>query len=91
MGFAGHVTSHALYVGICKYAASGRLCRFSGSFSSEIDPLALQIVLSVGVGASDVTDVSGLNSFGEYKSMVFKTYSGPLTIYPRWYEFPLEY
>ena len=88
MDSAGRVISHAPYVGICKFAASGRLRRFSGSSSTGIGPSASQIVSSVGDDASDVTGVSGLNSIGEDKSMMLKTCNGPMPIHQRWYEFP---
>ena len=44
---------------------------------------------SIGDGASDVTGVSGVNSIGEDKSVMFKAYLVPLYIHPCWHEFPL--
>ena len=35
-----------------------------------------------------MTGVSGLNSVEEDKTMMFKTYSGPLSIHPYWSELP---
>ena len=35
-----------------------------------------------------MTDVLGLNSVGEDKTMMFKTFKGPVQIYPCWCEFP---
>ena len=88
MDCADHVTSHAPYMGICECAASGKLCRFSGSSSSDIRPSASQVVSSVGDGSSGLAGVSGLESVCEDRSMMFKTYSGPLPIHPRWHELP---
>ena len=41
---------------------------------------------SIGDGASDMTSVLGLNSFGGCKLLMFKTCSGSLPIHPRRYE-----
>ena len=37
-----------------------------------------------------MTGVSGLNSVGEEKAMMLKTYRGPLLIHICWSEFPLD-
>ena len=86
MECADHVMSHAPYVGICECAASKRVRRLSGSSLSEIGPSVSQVMSSI---ASKVTGVSGVNSVGKDKSMIFKTYLGPFLIHPRWYELPL--
>ena len=89
MECAGHVMSHAPYIGICECATSSKLRRLSGSSLSEIGPLASQVMSSIDV-ASDVTGISGVNSVGEDNSMMFKTYRGPLPIQLHWYELPLD-
>ena len=71
--------SHAPYVGICECTASKRMHRLLGSSSSEIGPSVSQVMLSI---ASEVTGISGVNSIGEDKSMIFKTYRGPMPIHP---------
>ena len=73
MDCAHHITLHAPYLGICECAAPRKFRRFSGLSSSCIGLSASQVVLSFGDGAYDVAGVSGLNSLGEDKSMVFKT------------------
>ena len=86
MECAGHVMSHAPYVGICECVASKKVRRLSGSLSSEIRPSVSNVMSFI---VSDVTVVSGVNSVGEEKSMKFKTYRGPLLIHLSWYELPL--
>ena len=76
----GHVMSLASYVGVCKCAASKKIRRLSGSLSFEIGPSVLQVMSYI---ASEVTGVSGVNSIGEEKSMMFKAYRAPLPIHPR--------
>ena len=44
---------------------------------------------SIGDGASDVAGVSGVNSVGDDKSMMFIAYDDPLPIHLRKYELPL--
>ena len=86
MECAGHVMSHALYVGICECAASRRVHRKPGSPSSRIGPSVSQVISYI---ASDVIGVDGVNSVGEDKSTMFKTYRGPLVINARLYEMPI--
>lgn len=62
-----YVCGYMLVSGIWKVAS------ISGSSSSDIGPSALQVVLSVGDGASGVTGVSGLNTVGEDNLMMFET------------------
>ena len=57
------------------------------SSSSGIGPSASQVVSLIGDGACDVTGVSRQNSVGEDKTIMFKTYNGPLPIHPRWHKF----
>ena len=83
MECAAHVMSHALYMSVCKYAASRKLHRSSSSSLSRIGISSSQIASSIGYGTSEVTDVSGLNSVGEDKSMMFNTYYGTLPIHLR--------
>ena len=71
---------------MCKCAASDNFRRMSGLSSSGIFPLAAHVVSSIGDVASGVTGVSGLNSVGEDRTTMFKTYRGPLPIHLRWYE-----
>ena len=78
MECAGLVTPNAPYVGICEYVTSGKLRRFSGSFSSVTVPKASQVESSAGNGAFDVTSVLRLSCVGEYSLMITKTYSDPL-------------
>ena len=63
---------------IFECAASKRVRRFSGSSSSEIGPSVSQVILS---SASEATGVSGINSVGLNKSIMFKTYSFPFPIH----------
>ena len=86
MECAGHIMSHAPYVSVCECAASKKVLRLSGSSSSEIGPSVSQVMSSI---VSEMTGVSGVNSFGEDKWMMFKSYPGPLPTHPRWYELPL--
>ena len=62
------------------------MCRLSGSSSSETGPSVSQVMSSL---ASEVSGFSGESSVGENKSIMFKTYRGPLPMHPRWYELPL--
>ena len=83
---ASHVMSHAPYVGICEGAASKKVRRLSDSSSSEIGPSVSQVISSI---APMLIGVSGINRVGGDKSMMFKTYRGPLAIHPRWYNLSL--
>ena len=82
---AGHIMSHAPYVGICECAASSKMHTASLDKSGSLTSLSLSISDSGGHG----TKPSGLNCVGEDKSTMFLSYSGPLPIHPRWYELPL--
>ena len=86
MESTGHVMPHAPYVGICECAATKKVRRLSGSSSSKIGTSMSQVMSSI---ASEVTGVSGINSIGEDKSMMFKTNRDPLPIHTRWYELRL--
>ena len=85
MECAGHFMSHAPYVGICECAACKKVFRLSGSSLSKIDPSVTQVMSSI---ASEVIGVSGVNSIGEDKSMMIKTYRGTLLNHPGWYKLP---
>ena len=74
MDCADHVISRAAYVGVCEFAASGKLSQLSGSSSSGNIPLTSQIVSSICDGGSGLTVISSLSSIGEDKSIMFKTY-----------------
>ena len=89
MECTGHAMSHAPYVSICECAAPKKVRRTSGSTAYDVGLSASQVVMSVGDSTSNVTGISSLNSVCEDKSLVFKTYRGPLPIHPRLYEFPL--
>ena len=89
MECAGHVMSHAPFVSICECTVCKMFRRLSGSLSSGIGLSALQLMSSVDV-VSDVTCVSGMKSVGEHTSIIFKVCLGPLQIYSRWYELPLD-
>ena len=88
MECAGHIKYYAPSTGICKYAASSKLCRLYGSSSSEISLSASQMMSYIDV-SSQLTALSRVNSFGEYRLMMIKAYRGPLSIHPLWYELAL--
>ena len=75
-------------VSVCECAVAVKLRRLSGLRSSSTGPSASQVVSSIGNGVFHMTGVSGLNSFGEDKTMMLKTYRDPLPIYPCFYELP---
>ena len=81
---AGHVISHAPYLGICKCAASKKVCRLSGSSSPSAGRVASRVVSCIGDSMPSLNCVLKINSVGEYKSMIFKAYRDPLPIHPRW-------
>ena len=61
----------------------------SGSTSCGIGLSSSQVAVPVGDNTSNVTGISSFNSVGEDKSIMFKTYRGPLPIHPRRYVLPL--
>ena len=63
---------------MCECIASGKFLRLSVSYSSGFSHSGSQVESSIDDGASNVTGVSGSNKVGEEKSMIFKTFSGPL-------------
>ena len=66
----------------------GKVAPTVGLISIKDRFLAYRVTSSIGDGAFDVTGVSRLNSIGEDKSTMFKTYRGLNQIHPHWYEFP---
>ena len=66
------------YIGISECAASKKLRRLSDSSSSKIGPSVLQVMLSF---VSEVTVVSVANSADMGKSIIFKSYRGPLLMH----------
>ena len=83
---AGHVASNSPDESVCECASSGKMHRFSGSFSSGIGSSASQVMLLIRDRASHMTGVSGLNNVDKDKTMMLKTYSDPLPIYPHLHE-----
>ena len=76
-------------MGVCECAVSDELHQISLSYLSGIVPSESQVPSSISDDAYAVTAVSGLNSVGEDKTMMFKTYCGTLSILLRWYEYSL--
>ena len=72
MECAGHVMSHSPYVGIYECEANMKVCRQSGSSSSEIGPSIPQMMSFIAV---EVTGVSGVDTAGEDKSITLKNIS----------------
>ena len=70
MECAGHIMSHAPYVGICECSTSKEVRRLSGSSSSKSGPSVSQVVSSI---ASEVIGVLAINSVGRDKSIMLKT------------------
>ena len=62
----------------------------SESSLSGVGLPASQELSSISDGSSEVTGVSVLNSVDEEKSIMFKTYLGPLVLHPRRYDLPLD-
>ena len=77
MDYVGHGMSDALHVDMREHPASRKLCRLVSLLFSGIASSASRILSSIFDAESYVTGASGLNSVGEDKSIVLKTYRDP--------------
>ena len=84
---AGRVMSHACHVVICELAAICKPRRLPRSSLSEIFLSASQVTSSIYY-ASEGINVSDVDGIGEDRSMMCKTYRGPLLIRSRCQKFP---
>ena len=85
MDCAGHVISHAPYVGICKYEASNKAHVYLAHRLLRSVILCHKSPYSI---VSEVTCISGINSVGEDQSIMLKPYRVPLPTHLRWYGMP---